>query len=146
MENKHTFWVYYLSLSEKLPSQFFKLSAFLNKYGIMLLPIKPNQLKDFTKEQDHVVVVTFVTNLKEHYQLNASAAHIKFLLLNKKIRLLHLSSFEQQTMPRIVQDHYQFEKLPIKTQNVLSIMLKMLYNSYKETKVWPGGKRARLPA
>jgi hypothetical protein len=147
MKTKHLFWVYYLSLSDKLPEHFFKLSHALNKYGIMFLPIKPNQLKDFTKEQDNIVIVSVVTNLNEQLVFQGILGlHLKYLLMNKKIRLVQLSSFAEESLPRMVQEYYEYSRLPMKTQNIASIILKMLYNSYKETQIWPGGKRAKLPA
>ncbi len=140
-------WIYYLSYTEELPENFFKLSRELSKLGYMLLPIKPDQVYLFVL--DHMIphIVTITGSMQEH-QLWSKAMHRKlnYFVMNKKIHLYHLSSFKKAAYINQRNEHYHFMHLPCKT-NLLALKLVEFHEKNKpESKVWPGGRRAKLPA
>lgn len=148
MNTVTTRWIYFLNYEqETLPANFFKLSSELSRLGFMLLPIKPEQVHLFVQDKTIPHIVTITSNQTEQIGFKrAMQSKLNFLMMNKKIQLYHLSSFSEAKFDGKRNDYYHYMKLPCKV-DLLAMRLASFYEEKKpESKQWPGGKRAKLPA
>ncbi|MFZ4713940.1 MAG: hypothetical protein ACOYL6_09525 [Bacteriovoracaceae bacterium] len=148
MSTNTTRWIYFLNYEqEKLSDHFFKLSSELSRLGFMLLPIKADQVHLFLQDKTTPHIVSITSNLLEQTGWRrAMLMKLNFFIKSKKIHLYHISSFGEAKFDGRKNDHYHYMKLPCKV-DLLALRLAAFHEEAKsESKEWPGGKRAKLPA
>lgn len=140
-------YIFFLQLGEKLPKVYLQLSSKLAKYGITLVPVRQKQLVELQENTGKSIVVTIADNIKAYkYFRYLRQVFIDFTLLNGRMCLIDLSSFERVFIPGADKKKfsYYYYRLPMKTEHIISEIVEIFYNERKENKKWPGGKRVKL--
>jgi hypothetical protein len=147
MDNTKTKWIYYLNFdSSKLPETFIRLSTEFSKLGYMFLPINSDQVHLFTQDKEIPYIVVFTSNLsEENYWRRIFHQKLNYFVLNKKIQLFHISSFNEALTNDKKNENYHFMKLPCKIDLLATRLAYFYENSKPVNLVWPGGRRAKVP-
>jgi hypothetical protein len=146
---KESRWIYFIQLGKTLPEYFFQMSHILNKRGIKVLPVSPDQFFLLYRQQYKVHAIIATTSVGEQLRFNRELKPtIKQLISGKLLSIYHLSSFNSiapDFNTNISLTNYVHVKLPVST-NLLSIWIAEHYKkNTSNTTVWPGGRRAKLP-
>lgn len=139
--------VFYWDGSGQVTPQFVSLSQKMRGWGITLVPVNSKELPNLVDGKERVLIcVTSSLKQNEDYQL-FKHTYLKFAVLNKKIRLVHCSSFGMEDDFRSVlrTGGYSFHPLPLTTTYIAGKAASIYYSEELQEKRWPGGKRARLP-
>lgn len=138
-------WIYFLCIEDQLPESYYQLSKEFIKNGYSLIPIKLEQLSLFYVDHEALDVICLVGTFEAQTNFKKSVfARLNYYILNKKINLFHISSFVSEKFTK-QQPNYYFYQLPIPS-SVLVYNIKEVCETFnKGTKVWPGGKRAKIP-
>ena len=147
-----TSFIFYLTLSETLPSAFYTFNKHFKDLGYMLVPIRIDQLQSIlsASEQTQIVVISSVTDSKEMKQYNEKVRSLlKYVLKSKRLTFMLLSSFSRLSDSKIYfkQKNYYFMKYPIDA-GLFSKKITRYYELKSEQNVlrWPGGRRAGVGA
>lgn len=147
-----TSFIFYLTLSETLPSAFYTFNKHFKDLGYMLVPIRIDQLQSIlsASEQTQIVVISSVTDSKEMKQYNEKVRSLlKYVLKSKRLTFMLLSSFSRLSDSKIYfkQKNYYFMKYPIDA-GLFSKKIARYYELKSEQNVlrWPGGRRAGVGA
>lgn len=147
-----TSFIFYLTLSETLPSTFYKFNKHFKDLGFMLVPIRIDQLQSIlsASEQTQIVVLSSVTDSKEMKLYNEKVRSLlKYVLKSKRLTFMLLSSFSRLSDSKIYfkQKNYYFMKYPIDA-GLFSKKIARYYGLKSEQNVlrWPGGRRAGVGA
>jgi hypothetical protein len=148
-KNEDLPFIFYLTLDENLQDTFYYFDKSLRERGFTLVPVKVDQLQKLVSfsDQSDAVVLCSVKDMKEQRLYNELVRGLlKFVLKNKRISFIHLSSFSslndsrQFTMTR----NYFFIKYP-QDVAILSLMIARYYALRgDDSRKWPGGKRIGL--
>jgi hypothetical protein len=141
-------YVLYLQFENKLDEKFLYLSRIFNQFGIQLVPIS---LKDFkalkVKNHEYVIAcVKDVNSFKEYRKI--LKRYLNYFLRTGKITLFEFSSFETLHDTRFLKEGKVFqERLPVSMFQITELIGRTIYqNLTVKSKVWPGGRKVRLPA
>ncbi len=147
-----TSFIFYLTLSESLPTTFYTFNKHFKDLGFMLVPIRIDQLQSIlsASEQTQIVVISSVTDSKEMKQYNEKVRSLlKYVLKSKRLTFMLLSSFSRLSDSKIYfkQKNYYFMKYPIDA-GLFSKKITRYYELKSEQNVlrWPGGRRAGVGA
>jgi len=150
--SESTSFIFYLTLSETLPSAFYTFNKHFKNLGYMLVPIRIDQLQSIlsASEQTQIVVISSVTDSKEMKQYNEKVRSLlKYVLKSKRLTFMLLSSFSRLSDSKIYfkQKNYYFMKYPIDA-GLFSKKITRYYELKSEQNVlrWPGGRRAGVGA
>jgi hypothetical protein len=144
-------FIFYLSLDESLPQNFYIFDRCLRDLGFFLVPVKMDQLQTLvaTSDQTQVIVLSCVSDVRELKLYNEKIRGLlKYILKSKRMTFMHLSSFSQTNDMKLfsLTKNYFFLKLPLDAR-ILSARIARYHDQKSETKLrWPGGKRAGLGA
>ncbi len=140
-------YILYIQWGSSLDDQFIYLAAHFKSYNITLVPVKPKEM-DFFLSRSKVPVI-MVTRTIGQYQtfLSLKKRCFDFYLKAGKINLIHLNSFKE------IQDYavfkpkksYEVMPLPMKASEIVERILAEYGILEEKGKLWPGGRRARLP-
>lgn len=138
-------WIYFLSIEEELPPSYYKLAKEFLKNGYSLVPIKLDQISHFYDDEEFLNLVCSVESFSAQMKFKKSIfARLNYYIVNKKINLFHISSFQVEKFSK-KQPCYFYFQLPCPT-SVLVYKIKDLCETLrKDAKVWPGGRRAKIP-
>ena len=140
-------YILYIQWETSLDDQFIYLAAHFKTHDITLVPVKPKEL-DFFLSRTKVPVIMITRTVAQYRQFySLKRRYFDFLLKSGKINLIHLTSFKE------IQDYnafkpkksYEVIPLPIKAQEVVERILEEYGILEDRGRVWPGGRRARLP-
>lgn len=146
-DDTSTPFIFFLTLSERLPVSFYALDESVKAMGFMLVPIRIDQLQLLisSTDQETITVMTSTMYSSEYKLYNEKIRGLlKFVLKSKRIAFFHLSSFSKldDTKQFSLNRNYFFLKLPLNP----SLLAKRVAR-YHEVRAnndsrWPGGKRA----
>lgn len=144
-------FIFYLLLEEKLPEMFYVFDRLFRNLGFILVPVRIDQLQTLaaSTHQNHLIVLSSVTDVKEFRQYNEKVRGLlKFILKSRRITFMHLSSFSKlnDVKKHTLTKNYFFLKYPLDSR-VLSARIARYHELKTEEKSrWPGGKRAGVSA
>ena len=137
-------WIYFLCIEDQLPESYYRLSREFIKNGFSLIPINLEQLSLFYADNEPLNVICLVGNFEAQSKFKKSVfSRLNYYILNKKINLFHISSFLSEKFVK-KQNNYNYYQLPMPA-SVLVYNIKSLCETLSNKKVWPGGKRAKIP-
>ena len=140
--------IFYLNYAEKLPSTFIHLSTRLSVYGIQLVPVSPKDLTGLTKPTKQFVLA-FLPDMATHTKhLAFRSKYLDFAMKTKKFRLFEASSFNEAEDLALARrlECYDHLRLPLTVDDIVRHMAVAVMTEEFDTKSWPGGRRAKLPA
>ena len=131
--------VFYVRLHKQLPASFIHLSLAMSQYGIKLVPMTFDDIMELPKYK-RLMILALVNDFDSFDRFKRiRRRYLDFAIINEKIRLIHLSSFESVRKLRREEQakNYLFLKLP----NDFDILAKETYQfieaKQKEIKTWP---------
>lgn len=141
-------FIFFLTLTDKLPVSFYALDESIKSMGFMLVPIQIDQLQLLisSTEQEQITIITSTMYAAEYKAFNLKIRGLlKFVLKSKRITFFHLSSFSKldDTKQFSLNKNYYFFKLPLNPSLLAKRVARyheMRTNS--DSSKWPGGKRA----
>jgi len=144
-------FIFYLTLDDGLPKEFYHFSHYLKELGFVLLPVKMDQIQSLISmsEQDQVIILCSVNSSIEfkNYHLKVRK-YLKHILKSKRLTFMHLSCFDKVNDQKLFyqQKNYFFMKFPINAKH-LSVKISKFYELKKQERaMWPGGRRSNVPA
>lgn len=146
-KSNQTSFIFFLVLGDNLPRTFYAFDKHLKNFGMMLVPVKVDQLQQLvaSTEQEQIVVLCSVSDVKEMKMYSDKVRGLlKYILKSKRLTFMHLSSFSKLNDVRnhAYQRNYFFLKYPLNVAE-LSAKIARYYELKSETNVrWPGGRRA----
>lgn len=140
-------YILYIQWEASLDNQFIYLAAHFKNHNITLVPVKPTEL-DFFLSRTKVPVIMITKTMAQYRKfLSLKKRCFDFFLKTGKIHLIHLNSFRE------IEDYNAFK--PKKSYEVIALPMRVIdvveriledYGILEEKgRVWPGGRRARLP-
>lgn len=146
MENTRPF-IFYLTLEEKLPDQFYVFDTLFKERDYILVPVRVDQLQQLVArtEQNHVMVISCVSSFREYRLFNEKVRSIlKYVLKSRRLSFLELSSFSRLNDSRLytLSKNYFFIKNPVDGRSIVERMIS--YHSFKseQSNLWPGGAKS----
>ena len=153
MQNNETKtpFIFYLSLEDTLPKSFYSFDTYLKELGFILVPVKIDQLQTLvaSSEQEQVIVLCSVTNVREYKLYNEKVRKfLKFILKSKRLTFMHCSSFSKLNDSRhfVIQKNYYFISYPLNAKQLSFKISKYHVLKKEQHTIWPGGRRATLSA
>ena len=150
MEEEQSFdenYIFFLRLSSELPDYFYKISEFLNEWGIALIPVTPKELLSYAKGQRKLVLN--ISDKLGTYKsfLGVRKTYLDFALKSNKLFLVDISSFSQIALNYKIKNkgNYIYIKLPVCMKFLAKTIAYHFYRENEFVKRWPGGKQAQLP-
>jgi hypothetical protein len=143
--------VFYLSLDENLPKNYFIFDKYLKENGVILIPMKIDQVQTLasSSSQTHFIVLATVTNSKEYKLYNEKVRGLlKYILKSKRVTFMHISSFSKLNDVKLysVSKNYFFLKCPFNVRSLASLLVRYYAHKTERNVRWPGGRRATVPA
>jgi hypothetical protein len=150
-KNEDLPFIFYLTLEENLPDTFHYFDKYLRERGFMLVPVKVDQLQKLVSfsDQSDAIVLCSVKDMKEKRLYNELVRGLlKFVLKNKRISFIHLSSFSSTNDSRsfTLNRNYFFMKYPLNVSHFSSMISNFYAMKSEANRKWPGGKKAGLGA
>jgi hypothetical protein len=148
-KNENTPFIFFLVFDENLPRVFFTFHRTLKSCGLMLVPVRIDQLQKIisASEQNQVIVISSVINSVEMKNYNEKVRELlKFILKNKRLTFMLLSSFSKLSDFNLFSfsKNYFFLKYPLDAV-LLSEKISRYYQLKSKTNMkWPGGRRPRM--
>ncbi|MGE3609070.1 MAG: hypothetical protein AB7I27_05740 [Bacteriovoracaceae bacterium] len=147
MKNSAQPFIFFLTLEDNLPQNFYKFNKLFREQGFVLLPIKIDQLQALigSSSQEQVIVISTVADSHEYKLYNEKIRGLlKFILKSKRITFMHLSSFSKLNDMKIfsMNKNYYFVKFPIDAREFTLKTVKYYLLKLKQNSKWPGGRRA----
>lgn len=142
-------FIFYLTLEEELPSNFYTFDRVFKDLGFILVPVKVDQLQTLVaaSEQEQVIVLTSVTDTKEFKLYNEKVRNLlKYVLKSKRLTFMHLSSFSKLNDSKFfaIYKNYYFLKYPIDARKLSAKIARYYELKLEQNSRWPGGKRAGI--
>lgn len=140
--------IFFLNYNDKLPRVYVHLSSRLAVYGIQLVPVSAKDLTALTKANKQFVLsfIPDIATLTKHVAFRRQ--FLDFALKTKKFRLFEASSFgEAEELAQVRRlECYDHLRLPLSVDSLVRHMAVAVMTEEFDTKSWPGGRRAKLPA
>lgn len=141
------FWIL---LDERLDETFFSASVYLAERGVKLMPIHVQQVSRLAalSESGHVVVMCSTRNAGQYATFSKSVAPILGLLLRQeRLSFFHLSSYQKLDLgaPAYRNKNYFFLKYPLSLESLCDKLKRFHELRLNRARVWPGGRRAKVP-
>ncbi|MDC1174734.1 hypothetical protein OAT67_05045 [Bacteriovoracaceae bacterium] len=139
--------IFYWDGTGHVSPQFTSLSHKIKRWGITLIPVSSAELPELVDGRPRVLIVNTSTILQNEKYQKFKKNYLNFAVLNRKIKMIHISSFGMEDDFRSVLRSlgYSFHPLPLTATYVAGKAASVFYSEEMEEKQWPGGKRARLP-
>jgi len=146
MENTHPF-IFFLTLEERLPEQFYIFDRLFKEKNYILVPVRVDQLQQLvaSTEQNHVMVLSCVTNFREYKLFNDKVRKIlKYVLKSRRLSFLQLCSFSKLNDSRVhnLMKNYYFIKTPIDAHVLTDRMINFHTIKSEKSQIWPGGAKS----
>lgn len=146
-KNENNPFIFFLVFDESLPRVFFTFHRTLKSNGLILVPVRIDQLQNIisASDQSQVIVISSVMNSSEMKIYNEKVRELlKFVLKNRRLTFMLLSSFLKLSDYNLFSfsKNYFFLKYPIDAV-LLSEKISRYYHFKSKTNMkWPGGRRA----
>ncbi len=142
-------FIFFLTLDESLPGSFYVFDRLLKEAGFILVPVRVDQLQKLvaSTEQNHVMVISCVSNFREYRQFNERVRGIlKYVLKSRRLTFLSLSSFSKLNDSRVhaLSKNYFFIKNPIDARVLVDRMVNYHDMKAEKSDIWPGGHRVSV--
>lgn len=141
-------FVFYLTLDEVPPKEFYPFAEQLKQQGFLLLPVKLDQIQSLMSvcEQDQIMIICSVNSSIEfkNYQIKIRK-YLKNILQSKRVTFLHLSPFDKlndQKAYHMLKNYY-FIKFPVNVKRLSQTIGQYYHYKKNEKAMWPGGKRSQ---
>ncbi|MFZ8934209.1 MAG: hypothetical protein ACO20H_06725 [Bacteriovoracaceae bacterium] len=131
--------IIFLQLSDRVTEDYIRLSVTLLNSGIKLVPMKFDDIMALPKYK-RLVIVALINDFNSFDQFKKlQKRYFEFAVLNKKARLIHLSSFSpiKYLLKEIKAKNYLFLKLPIDFDILGKEITKFYETKAKEISFWP---------
>lgn len=142
-------YLFYLNLDSELPDFYYFMAEKFSHERISLIPIKPEQLAIFISQQEMTYVICPTLKI-EHIKIFQAKLHrlLKNGINNNTLTVYHLSSFAAMSMVKtsMITKNYFCMSTPVNTEKLVRYLSKHYHTNKDRKLVWPGGKRATLPA
>ncbi len=146
MDNTRPF-IFYLTLEEQLPEQFYTFDRLFKEYDFILVPVRVDQLQQLvaSTDQNHVMVISCTSNFREYRLFNEKVRKIlKYVLKSKRLSFLQLSSFANlnDTRAHNLTKNYFFLKTPVAARELTEKMVSFHIEKSEKSQIWPGGHKS----
>lgn len=146
MENTRPF-IFFLTLEERLPEQFYTFDRLFKEYDYILVPVRVDQLQQLvaSTEQNHVMVISCTTNFREYRLFNEKVRKIlKYVLKSKRLSFIKLSSFAKLNDTRAynLSKNYFFLRTPVEARELTERMISFHEEKSEKSQIWPGGAKS----
>ncbi len=146
MENTRPF-IFFLTLEERLPEQFYTFDRIFKEYDYILVPVRVDQLQQLvaSTEQNHVMVISCTTNFREYRLFNEKVRKIlKYVLKSRRLSFVQLSSFAKinDTRAHNLTKNYFFLKAPVDARELTERMISFHDQKSEKSQIWPGGHKS----
>lgn len=146
MENTRPF-IFYLTLEEKLPDQFYVFDSLFKEQDFILVPVTVDQLPKLvaSTEQNHVMVINCVSSFREYKLFNTKVRSIlKYVLKSRRLSFIEISSFSKLNDSRMhnLTKNYFFMKTPVAGRALVKRMIKYHAARSEQNYLWPGGAKS----
>lgn len=131
--------VFYVQLSKKLPEYYIHLALSLGEYGIKLVPMSFDDIMELPKYK-RLMIIAVINDFDSFDKFKRiRRRYLDFAVINEKIRLIHLSSFDPVRKLRKEEKakNYLFLKLPSEFDILSSEINEFIETKKKEIKTWP---------
>ncbi len=140
-------FIFYLSLGESLPADFYVFDRCFKELGFLLVPVKIDQFQTLlaSSDQSHILVLSSVRDSVELKTYNEKVRGLlKFVLKSKTLSFIHLSSFAKTNDTRTFcfYRNYYFVKYPVAAGTLAPLIAAFYEEKTEQSSRWPGGKRA----
>lgn len=144
-----TSFIFYLTLEENLPRNFYVFDKAFKDLGLMLIPVRIDQLQTLlaSTDQSQIIVLASVSDTREMKMYHEKVRGLlKFILKSKRITFMHLGSFSKlNDMKQFVHSkNYFFLKYPLDASLLAKKIARYHELKSEQNTAWPGGKRAGL--
>ena len=141
---------FWLTIDEKLDELYFATAGELAKSNITLLPVKLDQVSRLAAltEDGHVMVLCSTRHAKQYTTFTKTVAPVlQMLLRQERLTFFHFSSFQKLDLGAKVyrQKNYFFLKYPLNLETLCVKMKRFHELRLNRARVWPGGRRAKVP-
>ena len=142
-------FIFYLTLEEELPQSFYVFDRTLKERGMILVPVKVEQLQSLmaSSEQSQIVVIASVVGSREYKLFNQKIRPVlKFIMRANRLSFLMLSSFSKLNDNKHYASSrkYYFMKYPLDAQALAKSIENHLREKQPQNTRWPGGRRPAL--
>lgn len=146
MENTHPF-IFFLTLDERLPDQFYIFDRLLKEQNYILVPVRVDQLQQLVSstEQTHVLVLNCVSNFREYKLFNDKVRKIlKYVLKSRRLSFVQVCSFSKLNDSRIhgLTKNYYFIKTPVEADVLAKRIVSFHEMKSEKSQIWPGGPKS----
>jgi len=149
MEIENTSFIFYLTLEDNLPKNYYVLDEKLKKVGFTLMPIKVDQLQAIISAsmQEHVVILCSVSTASEYKLYNLYIRkYVKNAFKSKRTSFFLLSSFsklnDKKSLGSI--ENYYFLKYPVCSDTLALQLCNFHMAKSTNSSLWPGGRRVTM--
>lgn len=148
MEKNHPF-IFFLTLDGKLPDNFYLFDRIFKESGYILVPVRVDQLQHLvaSTEQNHVMVISCVSNFKEYRLFNDKVRGVlKYVLKSRRLSFFEFSSFSRLNDSRIynLTKNYFFIKNPVDARELSARMIAFHESKCENSQIWPGGHKSMI--
>jgi len=148
LDRPTTNFVFFLKLQNRMPASYFRLSSWLAKFKITLIPITPRELPGLEGNGKRRIIVVFCPDLNSYKNyLIFRHQYLDFALGAGKFQVVDVGSFGplKNAHKYNRKKCYNFIQLPVRLEAVVKEVVMMFYSEHSEYGKWPGGRRAKLP-
>lgn len=150
MENTHPF-IFFLTLEERLPDQFYVFDKLFKEQNYILVPVRVDQLQQLvaSTEQNHVMVLSCVSSFREYKLFNDKVRKIlKYVLKSRRLSFVKLCSFSKLNDSRVhnMTKNYYFIKTPVDARVISERMINFHEMKSEKSQIWPGGPKSMAGA
>ena len=140
-------YIYYLELESRPDMTYIHLAADFKELGITMVPINSSELDHFMRRGQLPLIVITDTLSKLQKFTRFRQEYLDYALRTNNILIFHLSSFGKpySILAFEKKNTYIPVPLPIKTNDIMSLVLKEYFAKKVEQARWPGGRRSKLP-
>ncbi len=150
-KNENAPFVFYLTLEETLPKNFYLFHKLFSEIDFVLVPVRIDQLQKLISctDQSQIILISSVSDSKEYKSYNEKIRGLlKFFLKSNRLSFFHLSSFSKLNDSKVHSLHknYFFMKFPFDARDLSRKIARYYEIKSEKTLSWPGGKRAGIGA
>ncbi|OUR98906.1 hypothetical protein A9Q84_05700 [Halobacteriovorax marinus] len=141
-------FIFFLKLSNQLPSYYFYMSEQFKAFGISLVPVTLSQLKEIRHNNREYIISLTSDFTKYRNHLQARKNYLDYMVLSRKFCLFDISSFEIPDMASkgFRSKSYHFFQLPVNLEETVKNIAIAIYEDRRTKLTWPGGVRSKLPS
>ena len=142
-----TYKVYFLSLEDHLPKWYPIMLGYFKQLGVALILTNLEEIKQLSQySKIHVIMSESTLTSKEKINRHMKE-YLEFALQNNLLHVHHVSSFVIQRKFIELRNRrpYYFYKMPFSIAPFCWNLLEEFLEDSREKRVWPGGRKAKLP-